>query len=163
MVLYLFTDKDCQTILALKNGLFRVKYWQCRLCTSGSLPFHLLIDSVTIQSGAHLLARGSEIILRRCRLNVITHTKVSHRISLFLSLQRSNNNALLEGKRCCHITMLSKCENTTYINLILIATRKPAIAYYVCHMYGREMKLWCMFEALALITRYSRIYHLNGT
>lgn len=81
--LYLFTDKDRQTILALKNNLFRVKCWQSRLCTSGSLPFHTPIDSVTGQSGAHLLARGSEIIERRCHSHGINHTKMSHKYLLF--------------------------------------------------------------------------------
>lgn len=142
--------------------MFRVKCWQCRLCTSGSPPRQSPIDSLVVQWGAGLLARGSEII-RCCHSNVITHTKVSHKYILFVSLQHSNDNAILEGEQCCHITLLSKCENTTYLRKFDSITRKLAIVCNGYHMYKTEMKLWCKFGTLTCVTRYFKVYHLNGT
>lgn len=142
--------------------MFRVKCWQCRLCTSGSPPSRSPIDSPTVQWGAHLLARGSEIV-RCCRSSNITHTKVSYKYLIRISQQHSNDNAVLEGKQCCHVIMLSKCENTTYLRKFDSITRKLAIVCNGCHMYEREMKLWCIFGISTRVTRFSKVYHLNGT
>lgn len=80
-----------------------------------------------------------------------------------ISLQHSHDNAILEGKQCCHDTMLSKCENTTYLRKFDSITRKPAIVCNGCHMYNRKMKLWCIFGTLASVMRYAKIYHLHVT
>lgn len=80
-----------------------------------------------------------------------------------ISLQHSNYNAILEGEQCCHIIMLSKCENTTYLGTFDSITRKLAIVCNGYHMYKTSMELWCKFGTLTCVTRYFKDYHLNGT
>lgn len=80
-----------------------------------------------------------------------------------ISLQHSNDNAILEGEQCCHVIMLSKCENTTYLRKFDSITRKLAIVCNGYHMYKTEMKLWCKFGTQTCVTRYFKVYHLNGT
>lgn len=82
---------------------------------------------------------------------------------ILISLQHSNDDAILEGKQCCHVTMLSKYENTTYLRKLDSITRKPALVCNACHMYYTEMKLWCIFEIWSCVMRYAKIYHVHGT
>lgn len=129
-ILHLFTDKRRQTILALNNDLFRVKCWQCRVCTSGSPLFHSYRFYTRPMGSSPSCSRERNRTMLPFQY-YYSYKGVTQIYFIRISLQHSNDNAILEGKQCCHATMLSKCENTTYLRKFDSITRKLAIVYRV--------------------------------